>query len=305
LNTDKASILPWSAAAARGGRSEPVKNCIARVRTDVHSVYPGAEAYASFDALSASEAVAGFLATSVLVEDGGLRGHPALPSSPEELREFSELLVSVQENERRRIALDLHDGLGQTLSLIKLSIEHSARLLVGGATAEAETALQQLLPRVREALAEVRRVSSELRPPILDDLGLLPTISWLVREFSSVTLDVQVEASLTVAEHEVPSHLHITIFRIVQEAFHNVAKHSNARNVRVRLDRADAMLHLWVEDDGRGFDPLTVRREAQGRGLGLLSMRERTSLTGGTYRLNSARGQGTSIRASWPCTTRD
>jgi signal transduction histidine kinase len=268
-------------------------------------VYPGAEAYASFDSHTASEAVAGFLATSVLVQDGALRAHAGLPSSSDELREFSELLVSVQENERRRIAVDLHDGLGQSLSLIKLSIEHSARLLVAGATAEAELALQQLLPRVREALAEVRRVSSELRPPILDDLGILPTISWMVREFSSVTRDVHVETSLNVAEHEVPSRLHITIFRIVQEAFHNVAKHSEARHVRVRLDRADAMLHLRIEDDGRGFDPLTVRREVHGRGLGLLSMRERASLTGGTYRLMSACGEGTSIRASWPCQARD
>lgn len=292
--------------------------------------WPAPEACDPFDGPRVEDVVAGFFASPAALEGSAVPRRQARGQSPganaspavnrfstpprglpfelqllesrEELRRLSELLVSAQEDERRRIALDLHDGLGQSLSLIKLSIEHSARLLVGGATAEAGDALQQVLPRVREALAEVRRVSSELRPPILDDLGILPTLSWFVRDFSSVAGGVQVETTLDVAEQDVPLRLHITIFRIVQEAFHNVIKHAQASRVRVRLERVGATLDLLIEDDGRGFDPQTVKCAAgHSRGLGLLSMRERAALTGGTYHLESARGRGTCIRASWPC----
>lgn len=236
-------------------------------------------------------------------EDSAQQAHvaSALLESREELRRLSALLVSIQEDERRRIALDLHDGLGQTLGLIKLSIENSAQLLAGGAAGEACEALQRLLPRVRDAMADVRRVSTELRPLILDDLGILPTLSWFFREFSSLAAGVGVEAELQVSEREVPARLHITIFRIVQEAFHNVLKHAAARQVHVRLVRSGLALHLSIEDDGRGFDPAAPRQDAlRCRGYGLLGMEERAALTGGTYQLESACGRGTRIRVCWP-----
>lgn len=224
----------------------------------------------------------------------------ALWDTRRELRRLSGLLISIQEDERRRIALDLHDGLGQSLSLIKLSLEKCAGLLAAGASEEAGESLQQLIPRVQGALVEVRRVSTELRPLILDDLGILPTLSWFFREFEAVCGGIAVERMFNVAERDVPVPLHITVYRILQEAFHNIVKHSAADRVRVRLDRIDDALQLVIEDNGRGFEPDSVRCvEGQSRGLGLLSMKERASLSGGTYHLSSAPGQGTCIKVSW------
>lgn len=230
----------------------------------------------------------------------------ALRDAHDELRRLSALLVSIQEDERRRIALDLHDGLGQSLSLIKLLIEKCAKLLDGGATDEASRSLRELTPRVEQALTEVRRVSTELRPPMLDDLGILPTLSWFFREFEAACDRIVLERQLNVAEHDVPVGLRITVYRILQEAFHNIVKHSDADRVRVRLDRNGDTLHLTIEDNGRGFDPDTARWvEGGARGLGLLSMRERASLSGGIYRLNSAPGQGTAIDVSWSASQAD
>ena len=227
----------------------------------------------------------------------------ALRESRDELRRLSGLLVTIQEDERRRIALDLHDGLGQSLSLIKLSIETAARLLAAGATGEASESLQHLIPQVKAALVEVRRVSTDLRPSMLDDLGILPTLTWFFREFEAACSDIAVEKTFNVAERDVPAALHITLYRILQEATNNIVKHAGARRVRVSLDRVDEVLHLQIEDDGCGFDPDSIRCCAgwQSRGIGLLSMKERASCSGGTYHLDSSPGQGTCIKVSWPC----
>jgi len=231
-----------------------------------------------------------------------VRTAQALRDSRDELQRLSGLLVTIQEDERRRIALDLHDGLGQSLSLIKLSLEKAVSQLATGAAGEAGESLQQLIPRVKETLVEVRRVSTELRPSILDDLGILPTLSWFFREFETACGHIAVEKSFNVAEHEVPVPLQITLYRILQEATNNIVKHAGADRVRVSLDRIDEMLHLVVEDNGRGFDPDSIRYvQGDGRGLGLFSMKERASLSGGRYRIASAPGQGTRIEVSWPC----
>jgi PAS domain S-box-containing protein len=231
-----------------------------------------------------------------------VRTAQALRESSDERHRLSGLLVTIQEDERRRIALDLHDGLGQSLSLIKLSVENAARQLDTGTTDAAAESLQQLLPRIKQALAEVRRVSTELRPSILDDLGILPTLSWFFREFEAACDHIAVEKAFNVAEHEVPVPLQITLYRILQEALNNIVKHAGANRVRVSLDRIDEVLHLLIEDNGCGFDPDSIPYvEGDAKGLGLLSMKERASFSGGTFRIASASGQGTRIEVSWPC----
>ena len=231
-----------------------------------------------------------------------VRTAQALRESRDELQRLSGLLVTIQEDERRRIALDLHDGLGQSLSLIKMSLEKAVGLLAAGAAGAAGESLQQLIPRVKDALVEVRRVSTELRPSILDDLGILPTLSWFFREFEASCGEIAVEKAFNVAEHDVPVPLQITLYRIIQEATNNIVKHAGADRVRVSLDRVDEALHLRIEDNGRGFEPDSIRcTEGQARGLGLLSMKERASVSGGSYRIASAPGQGTCIEVSWPC----
>jgi PAS domain S-box-containing protein len=231
-----------------------------------------------------------------------MRTAQALRESHDELRRLSGLLVTIQEDERRRIALDLHDGLGQSLSLIKLSVEGAAQQLAAGSAEAAAASLQQLIPRIRQALVEVRRVSTELRPSILDDLGILPTLSWFFREFEAACGHIAVEKAFNVAEHEVPVQLKITLYRILQEATNNIVKHAGANRVRISLDRIGEALHLLIEDNGCGFDPDSIPYvEGKARGLGLVSMKERAALSGGTCRIVSAPGQGTRIEVLWPC----
>jgi PAS domain S-box-containing protein len=225
----------------------------------------------------------------------------ALNESHDELRRLSGLLVTIQEEERRRIALDLHDGLGQSLSLIKLSVENIAEQVADGTIDTALASLQQTIAHIKEALLEVRRVSTELRPSILDDLGILPTLSWFFREFEAVCGHIAVEKMLLVSEQEVPEPLKITLYRIIQEATNNILKHAAAGRVRISLYRADDKLHLLIQDNGRGFDPASiVVSPGDCRGLGLVSMRERAALSGGSYHLESSPESGTSIRVSWP-----
>src|SRR5574340_736645 len=231
-----------------------------------------------------------------------VRTAQALRDSHAELRRLSGLLATIQEDERRRIALDLHDGLGQSLSLIKLSIERAGQLLAVGSVSEVGESLQQLIPRIKEALVEVRRVSTKLRPSILDDLGILPTLAWFFREFEAACGHITVEKVFAVAEHEVPVPLQIILYRIIQEATNNIVKHACADRMRISLERTDEVLQLLIEDNGCGFDPGRLPRgDGEGGGLGLLSMKERASFSGGSYRMTSAPGQGTRIEVSWPC----
>jgi PAS domain S-box-containing protein len=235
-----------------------------------------------------------------------VRTERALRESREELRQLSGMLVSIQEDERRRIALDLHDGLGQSLSLIKLAVENTADLLVDRQYDAVLGALQQIVPRLKEALVDVRRVSTELRPSILDDLGILPTLNWFFREFEAMCGRMVIEKDLGISEEDVPPALRITLYRVLQEATSNIVKHAAAGWMRVSLQRDAEALHLSIEDNGRGFEPLSVCAQGDGfgtavcRGIGLVSMKERVTLSGGHYRLESSPGAGTRIHAWWP-----
>lgn len=232
-----------------------------------------------------------------------VRAENALRHSQEELQRLSDQLLTVQETERQRIAADLHDGLGQSLSLIKLSLEDAARLAGEGAAAEAAEALKRLVPKLKDTLTEVRRISMDLRPSTLDDLGILPTLSWFFREFGEHCRTIEVEKNFSVIEGDVPPPLKISIFRILQEAVNNIVKHASASRIRVGLKKENDLLRLTVEDNGKGFDP-AERRLAQptpeGGGLGLLGMKERARLSGGALMVESAPGAGTRINIWWP-----
>ena len=225
-----------------------------------------------------------------------------LRRSREDLRRLSASRLTLLEDERKRIASELHDGLGQALSLIKLAIEDASRRSLAGTSAEVADALKRLVPNVVEALHEVRRISMALRPATLDDLGILATLSWLCRELTAVNPGVAIERSFDVREDQIPDALKLPIFRIVQEATHNVLKHAKAGVLHISLTWTDGELRLRVEDDGCGFDPRNVRdREGDARSLGLLSMQERAVLSAGRYELRSGPGQGSRIQLTWTC----
>jgi len=210
--------------------------------------------------------------------------------SQEELRHLSAQLLEAQERERKRVARELHDGLGQTLSAMKFRIENTIGELDAEEQAESAAALKNLVSMAQRAVEEVRRISKNLWPSILDDLGLLPTISWFCREFGEMHPHVHIEREMAVEEDSVPDALKITIYRILQEAMNNVARHSRAT-------------HLTIRDNGVGFDTdPTEPQERLDRGLGLASMKERTELSSGKFSIESRPGFGTTILASWKCT---
>jgi signal transduction histidine kinase len=161
--------------------------------------------------------------------------------------------------------------------------------------------LERLGPTVKSALAELRRISMNLRPSTLDDLGILATLSWYFREFEAACPKMTLDRDIRVKECDVPELLKIAIFRIVQEATGNALKHAAADRIRVCLSNERDTLELLIEDTGRGFDPAAAagRRNLDG-GLGLQSMKERAELSGASYEIQSAPGKGTSICVRWP-----
>ena len=225
----------------------------------------------------------------------------ALKESEERLRFLSSQLLTAQENERKRIAQELHDSIGQSLTAIKFGLENSLDQRAG-CTAEARVeSLEAVIPLVQQAIEEVRRIHTDLRPSMLDDLGILATINWFCREFQMIYSDVRIEKQVDVQENEVPESLKMVIFRVLQEAMNNIAKHSDADLVRLCFKKTDATTGLTIEDNGRGFDLQgALSLNSPEKGFGITSMKERTELAGGSFAIESTPGTGTVVRASWP-----
>lgn len=225
----------------------------------------------------------------------------ALRKSEEQLRFLSTQLMSAQENERKRIAQELHDDLGQILSAIKFGVEDVLHQLGEGVDTPGGKTLKALIPVVQNGVEEVRRICMDLHPSILDDLGILATISWFCREFQAIYSGIRIEKQIDVDEQEVPDLLKIVIYRVMQEALNNIGKHSEADLVHLSLRKHDSRIELTIKDNGRGFD-LEVARSAERakRGLGLASMKERVDYSGGSFSVESLPRAGTLIRASWP-----
>ncbi|MGD8255234.1 MAG: GAF domain-containing protein [Syntrophobacterales bacterium] len=224
----------------------------------------------------------------------------ALRESEKELRLLSGQLLTTQEQERGRIARELHDGIGQSLSAIKFRLEDALGQM-GKDVAEASvSALNGLIPIIQSTVEEVRRITMDLRPSTLDDLGILATIGWFCREFQETYATVRIKKEIGLEEADIPESLKTVIFRVLQEALNNVAKHSGADSVTVFLTKKDDTIELAIEDNGRGFDLKEVLDiDGSKRGFGLGSMKERIELSGGSFSLESIRRGGTNIRASW------
>jgi signal transduction histidine kinase len=148
---------------------------------------------------------------------------------------------------------------------------------------------------VRAGIDETRRIMANLRPSVLDDLGILATLSWFCREFQKVHPHIQVRKETNLEEKEIPDPLKTVIFRLLQEAMNNIAKHSRSESVQLALSKENQALVFSIQDNGVGFDLRTSRR-----GLGLASMKERVEASGGRFRVDSAEGLGTFIQAAWP-----
>jgi signal transduction histidine kinase len=220
-----------------------------------------------------------------------------LQSSRDALAQLSAQLLRAQEDERRRIALDLHDSVGQSLGALKYLLERFVALRHKPAPDDAEKALDAAICQLQRAIHDTRSISMSLRPSLLDDMGAASAIRWLCGWFRETYLDIQVTQDCDIDDTSVPQHIAAPLFRIAQEALSNVAKHSYARNALVTLRRFDNTVAIEVRDDGVGFDVATVTRRRPR--LGILGMRERATLTGGRFYLMSEPDIGTQIVAEW------
>ena len=207
-------------------------------------------------------------------------------------RDVVQRVVEAQEQERARLARELHDETGQALTSILLGLKGLEDVVD---TSEGSASVAALRELVVSTLRSVRGLAVELRPAALDDFGLVPALERLADTFREKTgVEVAIEAQLGEARLE-PS-LETTLYRLVQEALTNVLKHAEARHVSISLVRKDGSVSAVVEDDGRGFSPETPRREA----LGLVGMRERVGLVGGRISIESAPGAGTTLAVEVP-----
>lgn len=210
-----------------------------------------------------------------------------------ELQRLSAELRHAQENERRRMARELHDGVAQILSSLSIHIDLLDNLVTG--LPSAKERLGQIKLLLEQALNEVRGLVWTMRPPALDDLGLPDALRGLVANLSRdgrIDIALQIDDSLPALAPIVAT----TLYRIIQEALSNVLQHSHASQVSVHLGTTNGTLHLTITDNGQGFDPAALALVSQDRrGIGLWSMRERAEEVGGTFSLRSAPGQGTTI----------
>lgn len=223
----------------------------------------------------------------------------------EEVRRISRQLVSAQEAERRRIARELHDELGQALTAMKINLDIAGRALSAAEAASPQlTKLRHNLQEARslavQTLERARNLSLDLRPPMLDDLGLAAALRWAVDRYEGGT-GQKLHFKVDLAGRRLPPELEITLYRLINEALTNAARHAQASQVWVYLGLEKDRLLARVKDNGQGFDAAAwLKDPTASASLGLIGMRERTELLGGEFTVVSRPGQGTKVEARFP-----
>ncbi|MGH8221565.1 MAG: sensor histidine kinase [Woeseiaceae bacterium] len=215
-----------------------------------------------------------------------------LADGEDRFRRLARAVWQVQEDERRNVALELHDGVGQLLTALINHLRHTS----GARAATAD--LAQSISLAESALAEVRRVSRALRPSVLDDLGLEAALRWLARTTGSAN-GLEVGLSWPGQRCQPGKFAETLVFRVVQEALTNIVKHAEATRVTVAVDCHNDTLRVVIEDNGVGFD-VAATLAAPERGLGIRGMRDRAELFGGVLAIDSVAGGGTTVVLSVP-----
>jgi signal transduction histidine kinase len=209
-----------------------------------------------------------------------------------DLERLSARLVDAQEEERRHLARELHDAVGQALTAIKMEMGVAMRGL--GPDARSRTSLEEARALAENTLQSVRDLSQLLHPSMLDDFGLPDALRAFLRSFSTRT-GIRAQLVTERMEDRLPSDIEVAVYRIVQEATTNVAKHSGATVCTVSLGRREGILQLTIEDDGRGIDPVRPATPDTRRGLGLIGMRERAQALAGTFQIENRAEGGTRV----------
>ncbi len=229
------------------------------------------------------------------------RMEQALQDANQKLKHLSAHVLGIQENERRFIARELHDEVGQALTALKIGLE---TLALSGFAPQAGISLAELAEVASRTLMNVRDLTLSLRPPQLDDLGLIAALRWHLDQQSRVC-GWQAVFEADPLPSRLESGLETACFRFVQEALTNTARHAKASRVELRMRLVDGRMHLSVSDDGEGFDTAEARaRIMRGGSVGLAGMEERIMLAGGRFEIGSAPGQGTTVRAELPLKVR-
>jgi len=230
---------------------------------------------------------------------GSVRLEEQLRARQVEQQALLRRLIHSQEEERRRIARDLHDETSQALLALSLRID-AVRDRCPSASGASRAELNYIKQGAYDALADVHRIIFNLRPSILDDMGLVPAVMWIAQE-GLQRQGIEVTLEVNGPQRRLPEQIETAAFRVIQEAVQNVTRHSEATSAHLALTFQPDALEILLMDDGRGFDPEKMHpRPGDTRGLGLLGMQERLALVKGSLDIQSRPGRGTSLRARIP-----
>lgn len=219
----------------------------------------------------------------------------ALLESREDLRKLSNHIENIREQERLHISREIHDELGQHLTVLKMDVSRLAKKF-GSPDQPIQAEFQHILTAINDMVLAVRRISTELRPGLLDDLGINAAMEWYSQDFEKRT-GIKAAFSNTVEESLLKKEWAIALFRIFQESLTNVARHSHATQVEISMAQEAGQLVLLIEDNGKGFDP---EKAAEKKTLGILGMKERAMMLGGTYTIQSSSDKGTLVEVLIP-----
>jgi two-component system sensor histidine kinase UhpB len=217
-----------------------------------------------------------------------------------QLESLATQIILAQEQERQRIARELHDEAGQALSLLLIGLERGLQAMPADLH-EPRLLVRRMRDLAARALDDIHNLVLDLRPTMLDDLGLVPTLRWYFRQYQEST-GIEVIPHFP-EEGRFPSLVETAAFRIIQEALTNTAKHAQARQVHVTVEKTSSALQICIADDGNGFDVPAVMDGSHRRGFGLVGIQERARLLGGSCTITSAPGQGTILSITIPLGT--
>jgi signal transduction histidine kinase len=227
------------------------------------------------------------------------RAEMVLKNQRDMLRDVTEDVIKVQEDERRRISMELHDSIGQSLSVIKLQIQNIIKSTENG-DYNINLGLETISKLVLDAISDLRQISANLRPVILDNLGLWPTIEWYLTDFGKRT-DLAIKVNTGGMEIKLPPRDEVHIFRIIQEIMINIQKHSEAKNVSFESRIEDSKLVFEIREDGCGFNTeLMYEPSERRRGMGLINIMERVNIVKGHLDIQSAPQKGARFVVSVP-----
>jgi signal transduction histidine kinase len=219
-------------------------------------------------------------------------------SLDDRLRTITSRLLASHEREGKRIARDLHDSLGQSLSLMRYEIEASLARAVSNEGSVDRSSLDRTLELTLQALGELRSITQSLHPTVIKDHGMFGALEGLCDDFRTMCPDVDLTLDLSGCPNSVPDEFAIAVYRIAQEGLNNVVRHARASSALLQCRSNNDSVQLTISDDGVGLPPEGTAR----LGLGLITMRERTEILGGNYSISSDPGEGCTVTLSWPST---